>query len=492
MLRAVPRRTTPSRGTLVAIAVIAVTLLGWYVVVLGIRHSATIRIGVPELGRNVTSGLFITAGVARLASSRLTRNWDAAGVAVALLAIGTALPAASLFATIFADGTVARIEAPESDVLAVLPLCLVAMFLGMRNRHRLASAGVIMVGTAAAVAALAAMLPGSPTPDQHFTSFWVGGEALSAGAWTALAYVTWTRRRLSGATVILSWGVVAALLMTGRSVLRTWSLVDASTLHGLGSGLGLCAGAILLVNALRTLHTEIRQRILDDELGQMLLVRSDRIDELEQAQRARLHDARSVVLGVKGASALLARNASAPADLDAILAAELDRLHALLEADAAPRPCAEFDVRDAVLPVLTTHRLAGVKIRDSVEPIQAIGRPIATATIVDNLLRNAARHAPGSNVHVSVFRIGDVVEIVIEDDGPGIPADDRARMMLPGVSGADAPAGGNGLGLYNSMCAMSAQNGSMELAGSQHGGTRIVLGLPAAMRTPAAVAMAGR
>ena len=328
---------------------------------------------------------------------------------------------------------------------------------------------------------LVGVLPGSPAPDQHLTLFWVGVEAMSAGVWAALAYLIWARRSLRGDTAILTWAVAAALMMTGRAVLRTWSLVDASTLHGLGTGLGLCAAAIMLVNAIRVLHEQIRQRIFDDELGRMLLVRNDRIDELEQAQRARLHDARSVVLGVKGASTLLARNAGAPCDLDAILASELDRLHTLLEADAAPRPCAVFDIRDALLPVLTTHRLAGAKIHDSIVRIDAVGRASDTATVLDNLLRNAARHAPGANVEVTVRRVGDSVEVVVEDDGPGIRAADRTRMLLPGVRGADAPAGGDGLGLYNSVRAMAAQHGSMRIEGRQHGGTRIVLALPAAM-----------
>ena len=115
---------------------------------LGIRDSATIRIEVPELVRNITSALLITAGAARLASWRMARDWDAAAVAIALLALGTALPAASLLATIFNDGAVAEIEAPEGDALVVVPLCLLVLCLGMRNRQRLASAGAILLGTA--------------------------------------------------------------------------------------------------------------------------------------------------------------------------------------------------------------------------------------------------------------------------------------------------------------------------------------------------------
>ena len=457
------------------------TLLGWYVVVLGIRDSATMRIEVPELVRNVTFAMFIIAGVARLASWRMTRDWDAAVVAVTLLAVGTALPAASLLATVFNDGAVAQIEAPEGDILVLIPVCFLALFLGSaqpataggnrrdHDRHLRCHRGA----------------RGGTTRFARLRSTHDRPVGRSRGhdhvRLDRLGVSHWARRRVGGENAILSWAVFAALLMAGRAVLRLWSLIDVSTLHGLGGGLGLCAAAIMLTNAVRMLHTQIRQRIVDDELGRDLLVRNDRIDELEQAQRARLHDARSVVLGVKGASALLACDADMPADLDAVIAAELDRLHELLEADAAPRPCVEFDVRDALLPVLTTHRLAGARIHASIGSITAVGRATATATVVDNLLRNAARHAPGASVHVSVSRHGDEIEILVEDDGPGIPAHNRTQVLLPGVRGADAPAGGHGLGLYNSTCAMAAQDGSLRITGRPHGGTRIVLGLPAAM-----------
>ena len=413
------------------------------------------------------------------------RDWDAAAVAVGLLVVGTSLPAASLFATVLADGAVSRIEAPEGDLFAVVPLCLLALFLGMRNRRRLASTGLIMIATAGVIAALAAVLPrltgARTTPD--------GALGRQRGhdrrRWGALAYLTWARRRVSGETEVLSWAVVAALLMTGRAVLRTWSLVDASALHGLGIGLGVCAAAIMLVNSARTLHTEIRQRIVDDELGRLLLVRNDRIDELEQAQRARLHDARSVVLGVKGASTLLARNAGARCDLDAILASGTRPAATLLEAE--PRRdharCSTF-----VSPAPGAHHSSPGRRQDPrLDRAHRRGRtlPAIPPRSLDNLLRNAARHAPGANVEITVRQVGDSVEVVVEDDGPGIRAADRTRMLLPGVRGADAPAGGDGLGLYNSVRAMSAQHGSMRIEGRQHGGTRIVLALPAAMRAAA-------
>ena len=484
MLRAAPRRAGLSRDTIIGVAAVGIILIGWYVVALGIRDSAMMERKVPEFGRNIASGLFIAAAVARLASWHLVRDRDAAKVAVVLLLVGASLPCAALLTTAVHDGAVARIEAPEGDVIVFVPLCLLALFLGRRNRRRLITTGLIIIGSACVTVALAAVLPGAPAADQHLTVLWVGVEAMTVAGWAALAYLTWTRRRPGEESAVLSWAVFAVVLMALRAIVRLCSLLDASALHGLGGGPDLCAAGIMLANTVRVLYSQIRQRVIDDELGQLLLLRSARAEELERAHRARLHDARSVVLGVKGASSLLARNTTLPVDLDAMLAAELDRLHALL--DTAPPPSVEFDVRDALLPVLTTHRLGGAKIHDCFEPARAVGSPTDTATVVDNLLRNAARHAPGAEIRVDVRRIGAGVQIVVEDDGPGIAVEDRARMVLPGVRGPGAPVGGQGLGLYNSLCAMSAQHGSLRIEGRRHGGIRIVLELPVA--TPARIA----
>lgn len=61
--------------------------------------------------------------------------------------------------------------------------------------------------------------------------------------------------------------------------------------------------------------------------------------------------------------------------------------------------------------------------------------------LLENVLRNALDHA-GDDVTVTV---GDLQDgFFIEDDGPGIPADDRQRVLEPGVSTSER---GTGLGL---------------------------------------------
>jgi signal transduction histidine kinase len=67
-------------------------------------------------------------------------------------------------------------------------------------------------------------------------------------------------------------------------------------------------------------------------------------------------------------------------------------------------------------------------------------------SLVDNLLENAARHGlDGGEVRVTL-RDGDGPELLVEDDGPGIPDADRERIFEPFVRLGD-DGDGSGLGL---------------------------------------------
>ena len=68
--------------------------------------------------------------------------------------------------------------------------------------------------------------------------------------------------------------------------------------------------------------------------------------------------------------------------------------------------------------------------------------------IVENLLANAVKHTPGdSRIWVRVERTDDGALIAVEDDGPGIRAEDRERIFEPFVQGSGVGPGGAGVGL---------------------------------------------
>ena len=68
--------------------------------------------------------------------------------------------------------------------------------------------------------------------------------------------------------------------------------------------------------------------------------------------------------------------------------------------------------------------------------------------IVENLLANAARHAPAaSTIWVRVVAVPDGIEIAVEDDGPGVPEELRDVVFEPFRQGPDAPQHSPGVGV---------------------------------------------
>ena len=100
---------------------------------------------------------------------------------------------------------------------------------------------------------------------------------------------------------------------------------------------------------------------------------------------------------------------------------------------------------------------------------------------VDNLVGNAARH--GRRVRLTVRLLPRTLVISVEDDGPGIPAQDRMRAMQPFTRLEEArnqDEGGHvGLGLSIAMDVARAHGGGLELGDSADlGGLRAILRLP--------------
>ena len=94
-----------------------------------------------------------------------------------------------------------------------------------------------------------------------------------------------------------------------------------------------------------------------------------------------------------------------------------------------------------------------------------------------NLLDNAIRHARG-NVVIGSRRNGRLCEIVVEDDGDGIPAQDRERIFERFYRRADNGTG-TGLGLAIVRWIASAHAGTVTAQESALGGARFVAAIPA-------------
>ena len=113
-------------------------------------------------------------------------------------------------------------------------------------------------------------------------------------------------------------------------------------------------------------------------------------------------------------------------------------------------------------------------------PVQFYARPMALARAFSNVIENAARYAK-KTIKITERDTVDMVEIIIEDDGPGIPDDRKRDAMRPFVRLDDArgsDTGGTGLGLSIAQTAIENHGGQLFLENSELGGLRVRIVLP--------------
>lgn len=114
------------------------------------------------------------------------------------------------------------------------------------------------------------------------------------------------------------------------------------------------------------------------------------------------------------------------------------------------------------------------------EPVQFYARPMALARAFSNIIENAARYAK-KKIKITEKDSADQVEIIIEDDGPGIPDDRKADAMRPFVrldESRSDKTGGTGLGLSIAQTAIENHGGQMFLENSDLGGLKVRIVLP--------------
>jgi two-component system osmolarity sensor histidine kinase EnvZ len=106
-------------------------------------------------------------------------------------------------------------------------------------------------------------------------------------------------------------------------------------------------------------------------------------------------------------------------------------------------------------------------------------RPNALRRCVVNLVENAVRH--GTRVRVGLQQGAHAVEIIVDDDGPGIPAERREEAFRPFHrldSGRSLATGGAGLGLAIALDIARGHGGDIILDDSPLGGLRGAIRIP--------------
>lgn len=139
------------------------------------------------------------------------------------------------------------------------------------------------------------------------------------------------------------------------------------------------------------------------------------------------------------------------------------------------------DMNELILSILNKFRNQNAMIRyktnDQVSAIQ--GREQALKRAVTNIIANAFKY--GKTVSVDLESNNRKMEIVVDDDGPGIPEDKREEVFkafyrLEGSRNKET--GGVGLGLSIAKDVITSHGGKIELQDSPIGGLRVLISIP--------------
>ena len=96
-----------------------------------------------------------------------------------------------------------------------------------------------------------------------------------------------------------------------------------------------------------------------------------------------------------------------------------------------------------------------------------------------NVTVNALEAMPrGGRLEIEARRDEKRVTVTFADSGPGIPAEDLARIYEPDFSTKE---GGSGIGLYVARALVELHGGEIRVEGALDRGTRVLVSLPLAV-----------
>ncbi len=237
-------------------------------------------------------------------------------------------------------------------------------------------------------------------------------------------------------------------------------------------------------------------RILADAFNHML----DRLEDAFARQRSFLsnasHELRTPLAAVRGQIEVLARTpAPAAGDIrrvERLVLGEIDRMARLVDdllllaqTDEARFVTPEPIDLEPFVAELFELSAATARRRFELEGDPRgtlVADPARLAQAWRNVVANAIEHTGDDGlVRVSVEPVGSGVRFVVEDDGPGIPEDQRdlvfQRFHRTDPSRARA-SGGTGLGLAIVREIVLAHGGSVRIGAALGGGARVELELP--------------
>jgi two-component system, OmpR family, sensor histidine kinase PrrB len=113
-----------------------------------------------------------------------------------------------------------------------------------------------------------------------------------------------------------------------------------------------------------------------------------------------------------------------------------------------------------------------------------VGLPTGLRLVIDNAIANAVKHGGSTKIQLNVTSSSEGVEIAVDDNGTGVPEEERTAVFARFSRGSTASRSGSGLGLALVAQQAELHGGSASLHASPLGGTRLLLKLAGDGRGP--------
>ena len=239
------------------------------------------------------------------------------------------------------------------------------------------------------------------------------------------------------------------------------------------------------------------------ELGQKLDWLRKRLAKLDK-EKIKLvahisHDLKTPLASIKEGASLLHDELIGPINNDqkevvAILDKNCSKLQALIEnilsfnmAQARDTPYEKNRVKldELIETVVADHRNSilarNIKLDVQLDDLEVNGNQKQLKTVFDNIVSNAVKFTPGNGIiRISLKKDGKLAACLVEDSGPGIDEEDRARIFTPffqGKGSEKAVVKGSGLGLSISKEYVQNHDGTIRLLNGKKG-ARFLVTLP--------------
>lgn len=240
-----------------------------------------------------------------------------------------------------------------------------------------------------------------------------------------------------------------------------------------------------------------------DEVGQLIKAFNatlERLEKLFTTQRRFLadvsHELRTPLTVIKGEAGLLRRMGGVDEESLSSIESEVDRLSRLVgdllllaqaESGRLPMLMQPVELDTLLLEVFQqVNVLAGDRLQvklNEIDQIQVNGDRDRLKQVFINLLGNAVQYTPaGGQVNLMLRRVGEQAQVIISDNGPGIPAEDLPhifqRFYRAEKSRKRSQGTGFGLGLSIAYWIVRQHNGTIDVTSQEGRGTSFSVRLP--------------